>query len=225
MLFLVLIILVGCNGKENAEKGDVDIKGVITDIDSGGNRILVEDVDTGLVWIALNENDAIENYKKGQEVVIWVVGGIDTSSPAYAEALNIETLAKEEPSLPKFNFKSYGFPPEITGFILSGESSYQMAGGAYEWDNGKQAVITDYAGPTQLAEGFEAIVLEPGSQVSIEIKQNPYLQLYLWTSDEKRETLEGDDITVPANKGRYIYEVLAQWSNGNRSFTVVIEVK
>ena len=149
-------------------------------------------------------------------------------SPASAKALNIEILGKEQQSLPKFSYKNEEFPPELTGFIRSGESRYEMANGGYSWSKGNlmetQTVQTDYAGPTQIGENFEAIVLDPGSQVSIEIEQDPDLSLFLWVSNDKSEAIEGNEITVPANKGRYIYEVVAKWSNGEVSFTIVIEV-
>lgn len=34
----------------------------------------------------------MEAYEEGQEVAVWVDGGVDTSSPASAKALNIEVI-------------------------------------------------------------------------------------------------------------------------------------
>ncbi|MEH7304446.1 DUF3221 domain-containing protein [Neobacillus drentensis] len=91
-LLLILIVwftLVGCNGG-NAEKGRVDIKGIIKEVDYERNKILVEDKHEGLVWVTLQENEDISEYLEGQEVVVWIKGGIRESSPAQADALNIE---------------------------------------------------------------------------------------------------------------------------------------
>lgn len=91
-LLLILIVcftLVGCNGG-NAEKGRADIKGIIKEVDYEGNKILVEDKHEGLIWVALQENGEISKYIEGQEVVVWIKGGIRESSPAQADALNIE---------------------------------------------------------------------------------------------------------------------------------------
>ena len=90
LLLLLCFTLVGCSGKEDTVKGAYDRKGVITEIDVKGNRILVDDIESGLIWIDLHENGNLKNYEEGQEVVIWIDGGIDTSLPASAKALNIE---------------------------------------------------------------------------------------------------------------------------------------
>ena len=89
LLLLICFALVGCNNKEEI-KGTFDIKGNVVEINEKENRILVEDKDKGLTWISLHDNLDIKNYHEGQEVVVWVDGGINTSSPASAKALNIE---------------------------------------------------------------------------------------------------------------------------------------
>ncbi|WP_282172377.1 hypothetical protein [Cytobacillus firmus] len=53
------------------------------------------------------------------------------------------------------------------------------------------------------------------------------MKVFLWneTGKEKEIMLEDDQITVPADKGKYIYEVLAEWKNGEISYTFVAEVQ
>ncbi|WP_064093957.1 DUF3221 domain-containing protein [Rossellomorea aquimaris] len=89
ILFLICFSLVGCSSKEEV-KGQFDIKGNIVGINEKENRILVVDADKGETWVVLPENADIKNYQEGQEVVIWVDDGIDTSAPTSAKALNIE---------------------------------------------------------------------------------------------------------------------------------------
>lgn len=92
LIFLLLCFaLVACSNKE-AVKGKFDIKGNIVEINDKDNRILVEDGNKGLTWVTLQENGNIKNYEEGQEVVVWVDGGIDKSSPASTKALNIEII-------------------------------------------------------------------------------------------------------------------------------------
>ncbi len=94
-IFLSCFILVACSNEGEEVKGEIDIKGNIVEVDSPGNSILVEDNQKGLTWVALHENGDIKDYEEGQEVAVWVDGGIDTSSPAYTKALNIEIINPE----------------------------------------------------------------------------------------------------------------------------------
>lgn len=94
LMLIVCILLMGCSGKEEAVKGEIDLKGLITEIDQAGNRILMEDKNKGLIWISLPESGNIDDYATGQEIVVWVDGEIKESWPAKAKALNIEQTEK-----------------------------------------------------------------------------------------------------------------------------------
>lgn len=100
IMLLIGLVLVGCSNEEEI-KGEFDIKGNVVEIDAKENSILVEDKDKGLIWVALPKNGNIGNYQEGQEVVVWVDGGIDTTPPASAKALNIEITS---PSDNQINF-------------------------------------------------------------------------------------------------------------------------
>ena len=95
-LLLSCFILVACNNQNEEVKGESDIQGNIVEVNSSENRLLVEDEQKGLTWVALHETGDIKDYDEGQEVVIWVNGGIDTSSPASAKALNIEIVKPQQ---------------------------------------------------------------------------------------------------------------------------------
>ena len=94
-LLLSCFILVACNNQDEEVKGGYDVKGNIAEVNSSENRILVENEQKGLTWVALHENGDIKGYEEGQEVVVWVDGGIDTSSPASTKALNIEIIKQK----------------------------------------------------------------------------------------------------------------------------------
>ncbi|MDX5475877.1 MAG: YobA family protein [Bacillaceae bacterium] len=66
------------------------LKAISVEISKAENRILVDDKDKGQVWISLHRNGKITNYEVGQEVVVWIDGGVDDSSPMQAGALNSE---------------------------------------------------------------------------------------------------------------------------------------
>ena len=89
-ILLFLFTFIGCSVNETRVVGGFDFKGDIVEISKAENRILVDDKDKGLVWISLHRNGKITNYEVGQEVVVWVDGGVDDSSPMQAGALNIE---------------------------------------------------------------------------------------------------------------------------------------
>jgi hypothetical protein len=123
------------------------------------------------------------------------------------------------------------FPPTIPGVISVNEKEYEMVAGNYKWERKQgsetQVVQTDAASPYQIAEDFKAIALEKNHNIKIDIEENPQLVVYIWNKDgrEKEITLNENQITAPASNGKYIYEVLAKWTNGEVSYTFVAEVK
>ncbi|WP_342433077.1 DUF3221 domain-containing protein [Neobacillus sp. FSL H8-0543] len=98
ILILVLILcfsLVGCNQKDASIKGEYDITGTITEVNTEGRQILVEDKQIGLVWISLHEEGDISTFQIGQTVAVWTDGKIRESYPAQTNALNIEILTTD----------------------------------------------------------------------------------------------------------------------------------
>jgi hypothetical protein len=93
-MLLVLSLIVGCNGDKDDMKGEFDIKGTITEIDGKGNRILVKETESKLIWITLQENGNINKFDKGQVVAVWIDGLIAESAPAQGKASNIEIITK-----------------------------------------------------------------------------------------------------------------------------------
>jgi hypothetical protein len=123
------------------------------------------------------------------------------------------------------------FPPSIAGFIVVNRIEYEMATGNYSWERKKglitEAVQTDAASPNQIAEYYEAIMVDANSQLTIKVERNPQLSVYQWDENGKGNeiTLPNDQFETPSDKGRHIYEVLAEWKNGEVSYTFVVEVE
>ncbi|MFJ7935914.1 DUF3221 domain-containing protein [Sporosarcina sp. NPDC096371] len=225
LLLIVCLTLVGCNAKDNTDKGQFDINGLIIEIDMSENRLLVDDPDKGLIWLNLPDHEDIKTYETGQEVVVLIDGGIEESSPAQATALNIEILGSVGLSLQKFDFSNHAFPPNLAGFVDIDGSRYDLAAGGFRWTKGNQTAMTDAAGPTQIAENFEAVVVEANSKAKIVIEQNPTLSVYAWDTEREAVAAEEGLISLPSTSGRYIYEVVAEWANGEVSYTFVVELK
>ena len=123
------------------------------------------------------------------------------------------------------------FPPTISGAIKIDDTKHELKAGGYRWERKQgsdtQTIQTDAASPYQIAENFKAIAIEPNQEITIDIGKNPQLVVYLWNNNEieKEIKLNEHQITAPASKGRYIYEVFATWPNGEVSYTFVVEVK
>lgn len=122
------------------------------------------------------------------------------------------------------------FPPSMTGWIYVDGKKYELEAGAYQWQRKKglitETVQTDHASPNQVAENSHALPLKPSTKLRIEIEENPKIIVYLWNEDdrEKEIVLHNNEMVAPISKGRYVYEVFAQWSNGEVSYTFVLEV-
>jgi hypothetical protein len=123
------------------------------------------------------------------------------------------------------------FPPSMMGLINVQGKEYEMEAGNYKWERKKgsetMVVQTDAASPNQIGEYYKAIGLEPNTNIKIEIEDNPNISVYQWNENgrDKEVTLKNNHLAVPLSKGRYIYEVLAKWPNGEVSYTFVVEVK
>ncbi|USK36942.1 hypothetical protein LIS77_13405 [Cytobacillus firmus] len=123
------------------------------------------------------------------------------------------------------------FPPEKTAAVEVNGSDYSIEKGGYRWVRKKgletETVTTDHASPNQMAELLKPIRVKPEQKVKVKIEDDPVMKVFLWneTGKEKEIKLEDDQITVPADKGKYIYEVLAEWKNGEISYTSVAEVQ
>lgn len=131
--------------------------------------------------------------------------------------------------------KDEEFPPEMTGVVLINNQEYDMKPSGYRWTkksgNDTQIVTTDAASPGQIAEELTAIPMTVGSNITIEVEDNPELSVYQWNEKGRINNipLNVNNFSPPSAKGRYIYEVIADWSNGHVrgevSYTFVVEVK
>ncbi|MHC0038255.1 hypothetical protein [Pseudoneobacillus sp. C159] len=141
---------------------------------------------------------------------------------------------------PYFIFKLYAtdltdenFPPHMAAFITIGEDEFPIEEGGYKWERrkglGMETVQTDHAGPSQMAQYLEPIHVKPNQKLGIKIEKDPDIAaVYLWNEEGRRLKeiqLDVNQIIVPSESGKYIYEVIANWANGSVSYTFVVELK
>ncbi|WP_148629613.1 hypothetical protein [Bacillus sp. E214] len=123
------------------------------------------------------------------------------------------------------------FPPSMKGLVLVNGIEYQMEKGNYNWEriigSEKEMVQTDYASPYQIADNMEPIKVKSIQKATIEIEDNPNIKIYLWNEKGRGQEIEhkNNQFYIPASKGRYIYEVLAEWNDGTISYTFVLDIE
>lgn len=125
---------------------------------------------------------------------------------------------------------SSDFPPSMTGMVIVEGKTYEMEKGNSMWERKKgeesEVVQTDASSPSQIAESFMAIEVEPNTDILIEIEKDPVQSVYLWNEDERDQEIKlaNNHFLAPSSEGRYVYEVFAEWQSGEVSYTFVVEV-
>ncbi|WP_419959877.1 hypothetical protein [Psychrobacillus sp. BM2] len=124
----------------------------------------------------------------------------------------------------------YDFPPTMRGTIEINGQQYDMAKGNYRWER-KQGLETeviqaDAASPYQIAENLDAIRINKNETILINIEEESAINVYLWDENgrQKEVSINDKQFQAPESTGKYVYEVLAQWSNGEVSYTFVVEM-
>ena len=108
---------------------------------------------------------------------------------------------------------------------------YPLAKGAYSWTEkssfGERTVTTDHASPNQQAEEMEAIVVSKGAEVKVSIESEPDLTVFMLTDKgkEKKIAMKENSFNVVSDQGVYVYEIVATWEQGYRSYVLKIEVQ
>lgn len=123
------------------------------------------------------------------------------------------------------------FPPSMNGAVVVKEQTYKLEEGNSRWERKQgletEVVTTDAPSPPQLAEMVDAIKIEWNTDTLIEIEQEPDLSVYLWNDSDRDQEIEliDNQFMAPSSQGRYVYEVFAEWAQGEVSYTFVVEVE
>jgi hypothetical protein len=122
-------------------------------------------------------------------------------------------------------------PPDAIATV--NDKDIEISKGSYHWEEkgifSNKAVVADAAAPHQIAEQLETKIVDQGSVVNIKFSDNskPQLNAYLWGSEKrgKELSLKENHLTLPSEAGTYAIEVMAKWSNGDASYTFVVETQ
>ncbi|MGJ7921672.1 hypothetical protein [Neobacillus sp. LXY-4] len=105
--------------------------------------------------------------------------------------------------------------------------------GTYQWETGsflgKKIINADAASPFEIAKGMKSIIVPKGSIANIEFGDDsePEIKAYLWEKERQDQelTIKQTSLTLPSQQGKYVIEILAKWSNGDASYTFLVEIK
>jgi hypothetical protein len=105
--------------------------------------------------------------------------------------------------------------------------------GTYSWETkglfSNHAVIADASSPSQIAENMKVIRVKQDSVARIKFSDDssPQLKVFLWEENQqaKEIPLKGTQFKIPSQPGKYVMEISAKWSNGDASYTFVVEVQ
>lgn len=122
-------------------------------------------------------------------------------------------------------------PPEA--ILKINDENIETVKGTYQWKSkglfSNKTIIADAASPFQIAENMKAEIIQQSSLANIEFNDGsqPQLHAYMWEEENRGEALlvNQRQITLPSEKGKYIIEIHAEWTNGDSSYTFVVEVQ
>jgi hypothetical protein len=125
---------------------------------------------------------------------------------------------------------SVGSPPPVS--VVVNDSTYNTKLGSYSWSSkgllSSIGVDADGESPYNIAIDMEPIPVRKSSKIEILTENKPTLSVYIWDDESTGDyevPLDDNMLEVPDEPGRYVYEVYAEWDQGNGSYTFVIEVE
>ncbi|WP_339171524.1 hypothetical protein MKY51_09890 [Solibacillus sp. FSL R5-0691] len=108
----------------------------------------------------------------------------------------------------------------------------EVAQSSYCWNGLLKTQCVDMISPPDLIEHHKItpVVVSPGADVKIKFHRKPLentLTASIWSSNNEitNAPLNENVLSVPNEKGFYIYSLSAYWKKGSSSYVFVIEVK
>lgn len=92
MTLFICFFLFGCTHEKSNDESPFDITGIIKEVDFEKSGILVEEKNNNLIWVYTEETETLEEYKEGQEVLVWIEGSIAESAPSIAKAVKVNIV-------------------------------------------------------------------------------------------------------------------------------------
>ncbi|MGE7934489.1 hypothetical protein [Viridibacillus arvi] len=116
----------------------------------------------------------------------------------------------------------------LDGKIIVDNNEYNLIHGYYTYkDETVVAIKLDPFSPMESANSFDTLIVEKNSEIKIELdKKATFITVIQLNEDGRVEEvpLNGNVLTVPAEEGYYVYEVIGKWKNGETTLIFDIDV-
>jgi hypothetical protein len=121
--------------------------------------------------------------------------------------------------------KASSQPPAAYGMVEDQKIDFIL--GSYHWNN----TIADAPDPLGLVKNVQNAVVSPSSKVEVhfDAKTNvEELHVTRWGKDDgnqEKVSVSEHSFVLPAEPGKYVYEIVGKWSVGDGRYAVGFEVK
>lgn len=121
-------------------------------------------------------------------------------------------------------------PPEPTVTIEGRD--VKVYTGTYSWSGMFRGEVADTKSEAvDLVKGDPSTLAKPEDRLTIRFEEGPTpksVTIVLWSVEDKKEIKtykKTGQITVPSTPGKYVYQIKADWKEGNGDFAFPIDVK
>ena len=111
--------------------------------------------------------------------------------------------------------------------IVDGEKSTLIHGSYTYKDEDVEINRLGSFSPVEAAEQFDTLAVEKNSKIEIVLEdKTTHITVHQWNENGEVEEVLVDEnvLTVPAEEGYYVYEVVGKWKNGETTLVFDIEV-
>jgi hypothetical protein len=102
--------------------------------------------------------------------------------------------------------------------------------GTYSWSSFGKGVCADYPAPYDMMKDKIIPVISPESILVIKFDYKPkrdtlFMNQWVDKKPVKQQLFKSNKIKAPKKKGVYIYDAVASWKEGTRSYSFTVEVR
>ena len=116
----------------------------------------------------------------------------------------------------------------LDGRIIVDNEEYNLILGYYAFKDEKFEINKlDPFSPMEVVDEFNTLAVTKNSKIEIVLEdKTTYLTVHQWNENGEVEEVLLDEnvLTVPAEEGYYVYEVVGKWKNGETTLVFDIDV-
>ncbi|MGG0485249.1 hypothetical protein ABEY65_17780 [Priestia aryabhattai] len=121
-------------------------------------------------------------------------------------------------------------PPQLIATV--NKERIEATRGTYQWETknflSNTTTVADAASPFQIAQNIKPQTVKVNSTVNVEFndQSQPKVHAYLWDKEERTKelSLDQNQVILPSKRGKYVIEISSKWTNGDASYTLVVNV-